>query len=310
MSFALRREIPQPPLACATPPRSALRPALRLPTAVVNTEFSFAACDYDRIRRLIYEHAGISLSDSKQAMVYSRLTRLLRENGHTSFNAYLQWLESAKSDAPTGDDRWQSFVNALTTNLTAFFREEHHFTELARDLTCGATAGHKPLRMWCNAASTGEEPYSIAMTVNEALGDAAAVSLLATDIDTHVLSTAQRGVYGIEARGLSPQRRQRHFLKGKGDKASLMRIKPELARGIEFRVHNLIHPQWSLGEPFDIVFCRNVMIYFDNATQHSVLERMHKAMKPGGLLYVGHSESFNDAKHLFRLRGKTIYERV
>jgi chemotaxis protein methyltransferase CheR len=283
----------------------ALRPAFQAPVAITNTEFNFAASDYDRVRRLIYEHAGIALSDSKQAMVYSRLTRLLRDTGHASFNSYLQWLESSKSSAV--DNRWQAFVNALTTNLTAFFREDHHFVELAADLQ---KYDRKPLRIWCNAASTGEEPYSIAMTVSEALGNSAVVSLLATDIDTNVLATAQRGVYGIDARGVSPQRRQRHFLKGKGDNATLMRVKPELARGIEFRAHNLIQPQWSLGEAFDIVFCRNVMIYFDNATQHEVLERIHKTMKPDGLLYVGHSESFNDAKHLFRLRGKTIYERL
>jgi chemotaxis protein methyltransferase CheR len=306
MSFALRQADAQSDLATAlpaeplTPPRAALRPI----QAAVSTEFSFGASDYDRVRRLIYEHAGIALSDSKQAMVYSRLSRLLRDTGHSNFNDYLRWLESAGNKS---NDRWQSFVNALTTNLTAFFREEHHFHELQSEL---AQRGGKPLRIWCNAASTGEEPYSIAMTVHEALGAAAPVSLLATDIDTNVLAAAQRGVYSIGARGLSPERMRQHFLKGKGDNSALMRIKPELARGIEFRAHNLIHAQWSLGEPFDIVFCRNVMIYFDSPTQHAVLERMHKVMKPGGLLYVGHSESFNDAKHLFRLRGKTIYERV
>ena len=310
MSFAIRRENPEPSVA-AVAAVAIPRPAMRAPVSIANTEFSFGAADYDRIRRLIYEHAGISLSDSKQAMVYSRLTRLLRDTGHASFNDYLQWLESARSGPNPADNRWQSFVNALTTNLTAFFREDHHFIELASDLAAQASLhGRKPLRIWCNAASTGEEPYSIAMTVSEALGDNAAMSLLATDIDTNVLAAAQRGVYNMDARGLSPQRLHRHFLKGKGDNASLIRIKPELARGIEFRSHNLIHSQWNLGEPFDIVFCRNVMIYFDAATQHSVLERMHKVMKPGALLYVGHSESFNDAKHLFHLRGKTIYERV
>lgn len=306
MSFALRQADAQTDFVTAQPnvPTAALRPALRPVQALTATEFSFGPTDYDRVRRLIYEHAGISLSDSKQAMVYSRLSRLLRDTGHTNFNDYLRWLESTGGN--TGE-RWQSFVNALTTNLTAFFREDHHFQELAADLV---QRSGKPLRIWCNAASTGEEPYSIAMTVFEALGAAARVSQLATDIDTNVLATAQRGVYNIGARGLSPERMRQHFMKGKGLNSALMRIKPELARAIEFQTHNLIHAQWSLGEPFDIVFCRNVMIYFDATTQHAVLERMHKVMKPGGLLYVGHSESFNDAKHLFRLRGKTIYERV
>jgi chemotaxis protein methyltransferase CheR len=291
--------------ALESPAAAQLRPALRPVQRLAAPEFSFDSSDYQRVRRLIYEHAGISLSESKQAMVYSRLSRLLRDTGHANFNDYLQWLES--EGAGKNSDRWQSFVNALTTNLTAFFREEHHFLDLEADLN---ERGSKPLRIWCNAASTGEEPYSIAMTVHEALGATARVSLLATDIDTNVLAAAQRGVYNMGARGLSPERMRRHFLKGKGDNSALMRIKPDLARGIEFRAHNLIHAQWSLGEPFDIVFCRNVMIYFDAATQHAVLERMHRVIKPGGLLYVGHSESFNDSKHLFRLRGKTIYERV
>jgi chemotaxis protein methyltransferase CheR len=299
MSFALRQ---------TTAPAPPLRPALRPIPSVAESEFSFGPSDYDRIRRLIYEHAGISLSDSKQAMVYSRLSRLLRDTGHNSFNDYLQWLENSGNK---GNDRWQSFVNALTTNLTAFFREEHHFVELEADLgALHQKHGAKPLRIWCNAASTGEEPYSIAMTMHESLSSAAHVSLLATDIDTKVLAAAQRGVYNIGARGLSPERMRQHFLRGKGENSALMRIKPEVARGIEFRAHNLIHAQWNLGEPFDIVFCRNVMIYFDAPTQRAVLERIHQVMKPGGLLYVGHSESFNDAKNLFRLRGKTIYERV
>ena len=286
-----------------------------VPSLAAGSEFSFAAADYERVRRLIYERAGISLSSSKQAMVYSRLSRLLRDTGHSSFSSYLQWLETSGLSKETSGGRWQNFVNALTTNLTAFFREDHHFDELARDLTSLTTAhahsrAGKPVRIWCNAASTGEEPYSIAMTVNEALGEAAAASILATDIDTNVLATAARGVYSLQARGLTPQRLQRHFLKGKGDNAALIRIKPELARRVTFQTNNLMHAQWNLGESFDIVFCRNVMIYFDAATQLAVLEKMHSVMNPGALLYVGHSESFNDAKHLFRLRGKTIYERV
>jgi len=312
MSFALRHQTPRADPrtdGAAAGAASPQRPALQV-ASMTASEFSFGPADYDRVRHLIYQHAGINLSDSKQAMVYSRLSRLLRETGHTNFNDYLQWLESS-GGVNQNNERRQSFVNALTTNLTAFFREEHHFLELQTDLAAlqPQRAG-KAVRIWCNAASTGEEPYSIAMTVNEALGATAAMSLLATDIDTNVLATAQRGVYPIGARGLTQQRMQRHFLKGKGDNAALMRIKPELARGIEFRTHNLIHPQWNLGDPFDIVFCRNVMIYFDAPTQNAVLERMHRVIKPGGLLYIGHSESFNEAKHLFRLRGKTIYERV
>jgi chemotaxis protein methyltransferase CheR len=268
-------------------------------------EFSFAASDFERVRSLIYARAGISLHEGKQAMVYSRLSRRLRETGHRSFGAYLQWLENAAGAG--GEQEWQEFVNCLTTNLTAFFREEHHFHAFAADLKACGTANP---RIWCNAASTGEEPYSIAMTVAETLPAGDAARIVASDIDTKVLATAQRGVYAADSRGLSPERQRRHCLRGTGANAGFMRIRPELAKLIEFRAHNLMDARWSLGEPFDFVFCRNVMIYFDAATQKRVLERIHAVMKPHGLLYVGHSENFTDSRQLFRLRGKTIYERV
>jgi chemotaxis protein methyltransferase CheR len=272
----------------------------------VDAEFALSPADFERVRELIYQRAGISLNAGKQAMVYSRLSRRLRETGYRSFANYLQWLEH--STGPAADGEWQEFVNCLTTNLTAFFREEHHFHALVDDLR--ARTG-RPLRIWCNAASTGEEPYSLAMTAVEALGPGAPVKLVCSDIDTKVLDTARRGVYAANARGLDPERLRRHFMRGTADNAGFIRIKPELARMIEFRPFNLMSASWSaLGEPFDIVFCRNVMIYFDHPTQRKVLERMHAVLRPGGLLYVGHSENFTDARDLFRLRGKTIYERV
>jgi chemotaxis protein methyltransferase CheR len=269
-------------------------------------EFKLTAADFERVRQLIYQRAGISLHAGKQAMVYSRLSRRLRETGHHDFAQYLDWL--ARASGAEGESEWQEFVNCLTTNLTAFFREEHHFHALVEDLKARAS---RPIRLWCNAASTGEEPYSLAMTVAETLGTSAQVKIVCSDIDTKVLATAQRGVYSADARGLSPERLKRHFMRGKGSNDGHIRIKPELARYVEFRSFNLMSPSWAaLGEPFDLVFCRNVMIYFDNATQRKVLERMHALMKPDSLLYVGHSENFTEARDLFRLRGKTIYERV
>jgi chemotaxis protein methyltransferase CheR len=178
---------------------------------------------------------------------------------------------------------------------------------LADDLRERAT---RHLRIWCSAASTGEEPYSIAMTVAETLGAQAQVNILASDIDTKVLAIAQRGVYEADSRGLSAERLLRHFMRGKGANAGFIRIKPELARRVEFRPFNLMNQGWSLGEPFDLIFCRNVMIYFDAATQRQVLQQMHSVLRPGGLLYVGHSENFTESRALFRLRGKTVYQRV
>ena len=268
-------------------------------------EFSFDARDFERVRTLIYARAGISLHAGKQAMVYSRLSRRLRETGHHSFGAYLHWLEAFSGES--GADEWQEFVNCLTTNLTSFYREAHHFEVLAEALK--ERAG-RPLRIWCNAAATGEEPYTLAMTAVEALGAQADVKIVASDIDTKVLATAARGVYPADARGLSPERLRRHCLRGTGDNSGFMRIRPEVARLVEFRAHNLMDARWSLGEGFDIVFCRNVMIYFDAETQRRVLTRIHDAMKPHGLLFIGHSENFTDLKDQFRLRGKTVYERL
>ena len=279
---------------------------LPMPPAVdVNGEFSFDKSDFDRVRKLIYARAGISLHEGKQAMVYSRLSRRLRETDHRSFGSYLQWLEG--SSGASGEAEWQEFVNCLTTNLTSFFREAHHFELLAEALK--VRAGRR-LRIWCNAASTGEEPYTLAMTVLETLGPRPDVQIVASDIDTKVLATAASGVYPVDSRGLTPERQRRHFLRGTGDKLGFMRAKPELAKLIEFRTLNLMETRWSLGEPFDIVFCRNVMIYFDHATQRQVLTRIHGVMRPDGLLFVGHSENFTEMREQFRLRGKTVYARL
>ncbi|WP_245965918.1 CheR family methyltransferase [Pseudorhodoferax soli] len=266
-------------------------------------EFAWTQADFTRVQRLIYQRAGISLHDGKHAMVYSRLSRRLRDTGYNSFDDYLSWLE--RDDGA----EWQEFVNALTTNLTAFFREQHHFVMLDQHLR-----QHRPAaggwRIWCSAASTGEEPYSIVMTAMEALGVANGFGLWASDIDSKVLATAQRGVYRLESlKGLSQERLQRFFLRGKGSNEGLVRVRPELVKAVEFLPVNLIRNDWPFREPFDVVFCRNVMIYFDAPTQRSVLERIHRVMKPGGLLFVGHAENFSESRDLFTLKGKTAYER-
>ncbi len=288
------------PAVPAEPPAAFVAPS----DGRTDQEFSFDGQAFQRVRQLIHARAGISLHEGKQAMVYSRLSRRLRETGHRSFTAYLQWLESATG--AQAEREWQELINCLTTNLTAFFREEHHFHALAADLRAQRPSS---LRVWCNAASTGEEPYSIAMTLAESLGSPTSFRIVASDIDTKVLATAAAGVYAADSRGLTPERLRAHFLRGQGPNSGFIKVKPELAKAVEFRVHNLMAAQWSLGEPFDIVFCRNVMIYFDAPTQRKVLERIHAVMKPRGMLYVGHSENFTDSKDLFRLRGKTIYER-
>jgi chemotaxis protein methyltransferase CheR len=268
-------------------------------------EFPFDSADFERVRKLIYQRAGISLHAGKKAMVYSRLSRRVRLLGEDSFGSYLDSVERATGAA--GEQEWQAFINCLTTNLTSFFREEHHFPLLMAELLKN---GGRNLRIWCNAASTGEEPYSIAMTVIEALGPTSGVKVLCSDIDTNVLASASRGIYPADSRGLTPEHLRRYFLAGKGSNDGFIRVKPEVQRLVEFKVHNLMDERWSLGEPFDIVFCRNVMIYFDAATQRRVLQRMHGVMKPTGLLFGGHSENFTSSRDIFRLRGKTVYECV
>lgn len=263
--------------------------------------YTFTVPDFDRVRKLIYARAGIKLNDSKQNMVYSRLTRRIRALGLSSFGEYLDRLERE------GGAEWQEFVNALTTNLTAFYREQHHFPMLAELVR---SSGPNPA-IWCSAASTGEEPYSIAMTVADNAPKGGRPRIVATDIDTNVLAKARAGVYPDEAvRPVPPEQLRRHFLRGGGANAGLVRARKELAAMIEFRPLNLLDPQWDVKGPFDAIFCRNVLIYFDKPTQKRVLERMAELIRPGGLLFIGHSENLTDRRDLYRLRGKTAYERV
>lgn len=264
-------------------------------------QFDFRDADFDRVRRLIYQRAGISLGVHKREMVYSRLARRLRSLSQNSFTTYLDRLESESSAG-----EWEEFVNALTTNLTAFFREGHHFPILA-DF---AAKRPGPVSVWCCAASTGEEPYSIAMTLCEALGSQASrARIVATDIDTNVLEKAERAVYTMDrVDKMSEERLRRFFLRGKGSNSGQVRVRPEVAQMVEFAPLNLLAPKWEVGGPFDVIFCRNVMIYFDKQTQAAILRRFVPLLKPGGLLFAGHSENFTYISQSFRLRGQTVYE--
>lgn len=265
-------------------------------------EFVFTVADFERVRKLIYEHAGIALSAAKQDMVYSRLARRLRETRLKSFGEYLALLER-------GDKaEWEKFVNSLTTNLTSFFREPHHFPVLAEHLR--KLQGRSSIKIWCCAASTGEEPYSIAMTVVETFNSFnVPVSIFASDLDTSVLATAERGSYARDrVDKLSPERLSRFFVKGTGSQEGLYTARPELRRLITFQRINLLEPVWSVRGPLDVIFCRNVMIYFDKPTQYKILKRFAPLLNDTGLLFAGHSESFLHAAEFFRSQGKTVYE--
>jgi chemotaxis protein methyltransferase CheR len=264
-------------------------------------EFNFTSSDFERVRAMIYKKAGIALADSKQEMVYSRLARRLRATGIDSFARYLDDLESGRLG-----EEWESFTNALTTNLTSFFREAHHFPLLAEHVK----KIHGPVTIWCSAASTGEEPYSIAMTMCEAYGTLTPpVQIIATDIDTNVLATGERGVYSIDRLDkMDPARAKKFFLRGKGEQSGMVRVRQELNKLITFKQLNLLADQWPISGQFDVIFCRNVMIYFDKATQRKILARFVPLMKPDALLFAGHSENFLYVSESLKLRGKTVYE--
>lgn len=272
--------------------------------AATDREFTYTERDFRRICRLIHEHAGIALAPSKRDMVYSRLARRLRALGMAAFDAYLDHLESA-GDA----EEWQAFTNALTTNLTAFFREPHHFDLLTRHLRAQT---RRPILLWSCAASTGEEPYSIAIAACEAFDSMTPpVRILATDVDTQVLATASAGIYPIERlERVGDERRRRFFLRGTGPYAGQCRVHPALQRLITFRPLNLLDAGYGLRGPFAAVFCRNVMIYFDKPTQYAILERIHPLLARDGLFFAGHSESFFHATDLFRACGQTVYRRA
>ncbi|MGH8504754.1 MAG: CheR family methyltransferase [Stenotrophobium sp.] len=268
-------------------------------------EFGYEPRDFKKVCEMIYARAGISLSDSKADMVYSRLSRRLRALGLRNINEYLQALQ----DQPESPE-WEQFTNALTTNLTSFFREAHHFDTLASLLRKrhAANPGRK-LLIWSSASSTGEEPYSIAITAAEAFGTLTPpVRILATDIDTHVLDIASNGVYVADRiERMTQQRLKKFFRKGAGDNAGNVRVIDALRELITFRQFNLLQEQWPLRGPYDAIFCRNVMIYFDKPTQYGILKRMRPLLANDSLLFCGHSESFFHAADLFRPCGRSVY---
>ncbi len=282
-------------------PRVSLSEALNFSVgASREREFAFTNTDFDQIRKLIHEHAGIVLSPAKQDMVYSRLARRLRACGDSTFVQYLNRLGRDRTE-------WETFVNSLTTNLTSFFRESHHFDVLAEQMK--GIVDKRAIKIWCCAASTGEEPYSLAMTVCEAFDSLnPPVQIIATDIDTTVLAQGEAGLYRQDrVERLSPERLRRFFLRGGDVPAGMVKIKPELRRLITFRRINLLDSVWSVQGPMDAIFCRNVMIYFDKPTQHNILKRFAPLLRADGQLFVGHSESFVHAADLFRSCGRTVY---
>jgi chemotaxis protein methyltransferase CheR len=272
-------------------------------------EFAFGDEDFRAICALVKEHTGIHLTDTKRELVYGRLSRRLRALDLDSFRAYRDLL------AHSGGQELAEFCNAITTNLTSFFREAHHF-DYVRDhiLAPIVSAAHAPrrLRVWCAGCSSGEEPYSLAMTIRETIPDTARwdIKILATDLDSDVLAKGQRGVYAEDrVRGVSPTRLSRFFREaGQGGNRTYT-VVPELRNLITFKQLNLMNP-FPMKGPLDAIFCRNVVIYFDRDTQRDLFGRMSRLQHAGNVLFLGHSESLFKVSTDYSLIGKTIYRRV
>ena len=270
-------------------------------------EFELGDAEFETIRRLVGERTGIVLSDAKRDMVYGRLARRLRALGLRSFSDYLARLLDGDAEEMV------AFTNALTTNLTAFFREPHHFEYLQQTLLPALMQhkqGNRRLRIWSAGCSTGEEPYSIAMVVRETVPEDWDVKILATDLDSDVVRHAREGIYRAErVEGLSRERLRRWVRRGKGDKAGLVRMAPALRQLITFKTLNLME-SWPMRGPFDFIFCRNVVIYFSKDTQRVLFDRFADLLPADGHLFIGHSESLHRVTDRFRLLGQTIYRKV
>lgn len=269
--------------------------------------------DYERFRRLIYEQSGINLGDQKQQLVRARLGKRLRSGNFASYRAYYEHVKRDKSGAELC-----SLIDAISTNTTHLFREQQHFEFLAQTLRGwlddsaqrGRAGG---FRFWSAGCSSGEEPHSIAMTVDDVLSARRAVDwrLLATDISTSMLERAQAGVYEAHRLGTVPdQYRRRYFVRAGGKDATLLCVKPELQARITFARFNLMQERFPFRQGFDFIFCRNVMIYFDRPTQTALVDRYTTHLRPGGYLVIGHSESLNNLQHSLRYVRPTIYQRT
>jgi chemotaxis protein methyltransferase CheR len=276
---------------------------------VTHREYEMSDQCFERIRQFVSVHTGIVLTEAKKDMVYGRLVKRIRKGRFTSFDEFVDSLDA-------GDDEEQDFmINAITTNLTAFFRENHHFEYLAESVIpelIKKKGANKRIRIWSAGCSTGEEPYSIAMTLKEALPDFEQwdVKILATDLDANVVAHGKAGVYREDrVTGLPDDRIKRWFKAGRDDNADKVKVSPELQSMITFKRLNLLH-EWPMKGPFDLMFCRNVVIYFDKDTQRVLFDRYADLLAPDAHLFIGHSESLYKVSTRFESLGHTIYKKI
>jgi chemotaxis protein methyltransferase CheR len=277
-------------------------------TRAAEHEFAFSDSEFKRLREIVHVRTGIALSEAKRELVYGRLARRLRKLNLNSFAEYCRLVEDPESE------ELQEFTNAITTNLTSFFREDYHFKQLADEALPhieSKRAGTRRIRLWSAGCSTGEEPYSLAIVLREALAHLANwdVKLLATDIDSKVVATAAEGAYAAERfKGVSNERMRNWFRQIAG-RPGFSAACAELNGLITFKQLNLLDA-WPMQGPFDVIFCRNVVIYFDKDTQRRLFDRMADLQEPGGWLFIGHSENLLNVTRRYKLVGRTVYRRL
>lgn len=271
--------------------------------------YELSQTDFDELRGLVKTYTGISLSETKRELVKRRFTPRLRALGLDGFDAYIRYVHAYP------EDELMEFASAITTNLTSFFRERHHFDYLTSEVVpqlLQSNRSTRRIRVWCSAASTGQEPYSIAMTLLDAIPDINAwdLRILATDIDRACLERADSGIYDLgEIEQVSSALRGRWFLRGTGSNAGKAKVRDALKRFVQFRPLNLIG-SWPMSGPVDVIFCRNVFIYFDKAQQKQIMDRYSRIQAPGAYLFLGHSESLHNLSRDYRLVAHTVYRRV
>jgi len=273
----------------------------------INT-FELKSSDFEKISRLVYEQCGIFLHEGKKELVKARLSKRLRAGGYKSFTDYYHYVTTEE-----GTEELISMIDSISTNLTTFFREESHFVRLRHILmSVLEKSGHREsknsFKIWSAGCSTGEEPYTLAITVTEAVGQKPLeTSILATDISTKVLRIAENGIYAQDrTKGIAPPILKKYFQVGTGQSEGYVRIKSDLKKMITFQRFNLME-SFHVQNTYDIIFCRNVMIYFDKKTQNVLVNKFYDSLKSGGYFFVGHSESLTGLKHQFNYVEPSVY---
>jgi chemotaxis protein methyltransferase CheR len=270
--------------------------------------FELKSSDFEKISRLVYEQCGIFLHEGKKELVKARLSKRLRAGGYKSFTDYYHYVTTEQ-----GTEELISMIDSISTNLTSFFREESHFVRLRHILMSvleksGHRGSQNSFKIWSAGCSTGEEPYTLAITVAETIGQKhLETSILATDISTKVLRVAEAGIYAQDrTKGIAPPILKKYFQVGTGQSEGYVRIKSDLKKMITFKRFNLME-SFHIQDTYDIIFCRNVMIYFDKKTQNVLVNKFYDSLKSGGYFFVGHSESLTGLKHQFNYVEPSVY---